>query len=206
MHITGEHDRPPVKVGVAITDLTTGLYAHGAIMAALLAREKTGKGQWIDVNLIECQVASLANIAANYLVAGREASRWGSGHVTIVPYQALKTKDAYMIIAAGNERQWQILMERMGRPDIGNDPRFNTNQNRVKNRDVLVPMLEEILGTKTTDEWAQVLEGSGIPYGAVNNMERTMDVGFICRVSLSHAVFKLNFSLLHSTRKSNTAN
>ncbi|KAI9026259.1 CAIB/BAIF family enzyme [Hyaloraphidium curvatum] len=175
MHITGEHDRPPVKVGVAITDLTTGLYAHGAIMAALLSRTKTGRGQWIDVNLIECQVASLANIAANYLIANKEASRWGSGHVTIVPYQALRTKDAYMIIASGNERQWHVLMERLGRPELASDPRFNTNQLRVKNRDVLIPMLEDILAQKTTDEWGEVLEGSGIPYGAVNNMERTMN-------------------------------
>ncbi len=118
----------------------------------------------------------MANVAANYLIAGREASRWGSGHVTIVPYQALRTKDAYMIIAAGNERQWVILMERMGHPEIGADPRFNANALRVKNRDVLIPMLEDILMKKTTDEWAEILEGSGIPYGAVNNMARTMDV------------------------------
>lgn len=102
MHITGEPDGPPVKVGVAITDLTTGLYAKGAILAALLGRARTGKGVWIDCSLLDSQVASLANIASNFLVAGQEATRQGTSHPSITPYQNFETKDGWIMIGAGN--------------------------------------------------------------------------------------------------------
>lgn len=105
MHITGEPDRPPCKVGVAATDIATGLYAHGAIMAGLISRQQTGKGVWIDCNLFETQIAGLANIASNYLIAGQEASRHGTAHPSIVPYQVFPCRDGFLMIGAGNNKQ-----------------------------------------------------------------------------------------------------
>ncbi|CAE6456502.1 CaiB/baiF CoA-transferase family protein C7orf10 homolog [Rhizoctonia solani AG-1 IB] len=105
MHITGEPDGPPCKVGVAVTDISTGLYAHGAIMAGLLSRQQTGKGVWIDCNLFETQIAGLANIASNYLIGNKEASRHGTSHPSIVPYQVFPCKDGFIMIGAGNEKQ-----------------------------------------------------------------------------------------------------
>ena len=138
MHITGEKNGPPVKVGVALTDLTTGLYAHGAILAALLVRSKTQMGQKIDVSLLECQVASLVNIAHSYLIGGIEAQRWGTQHASIVPYQSFKTQNGYIVIGAGNDRQYAKLCQCFGRPELAKDPKFLTNADRVSNREELV--------------------------------------------------------------------
>jgi succinate--hydroxymethylglutarate CoA-transferase len=141
MHITGERDGEPVKVGVAITDLTTGLYTKGAILAALFAREKTGKGQRIDVSLLECQVASLANIGSNFLIGGKEAQRMGTQHGAIVPYQSFKTKDGRVVVGAGNDRQFQKFCTALGRLDLICE-KFSTNQLRVENRLDLVTLFD----------------------------------------------------------------
>ncbi|KAJ3150290.1 hypothetical protein HDU86_006681 [Geranomyces michiganensis] len=176
MHITGEPDRPPVKVGVAITDLTTGLYTHGAIMAALLSRARTGRGQKIDISLLECQVASLANIASSYLIAGKEATRWGTQHPSIVPYQSFRTRDAYIVVGAGNDGQFRKLAERLRDecPAL-NDPRFATNIERVKYREEVLSALSTMFERKTTQEWLNVLDGLEIPFGPVNNLKQTFD-------------------------------
>jgi len=137
MHITGEPQGTPVKVGVAITDLTTGLYTKGAILAALYAREKTGMGQRIDASLLECQVASLANIGSNFLVGGQEAKRMGTQHGAIVPYQSFKTKDGHVVIGAGNDRQYEKFCVALERPELVCE-KYGTNQLRVNNRDALV--------------------------------------------------------------------
>ncbi len=137
MHITGEENGEPVKVGVAITDLTTGLYTKGAILAALFAREKSGKGQKIDASLLECQVASLANIASNYLIGGQEAKRLGTKHGAIVPYQSFPTSDGHIIVGAGNDRQYSKFCKALQRQDL-DSPSFATNQLRVQNREKLV--------------------------------------------------------------------
>lgn len=178
MHITGERDGPPVKVGVAVTDLTTGLYTANAVMAALLQRggDPDKKGQWLDVALSDCQTATLANIASSVLVSGKpDTGRWGTAHPSIVPYKGFETKDGDIMLGGGNDRLFGVLCKRMGKEDWADDPRFKTNGDRVKNRDVLEEMITEVTKTKTTAEWLDVLEGSGMPYAAVNDVKDTLE-------------------------------
>ncbi|KAF9778686.1 CAIB/BAIF family enzyme [Thelephora terrestris] len=174
MHITGEPDRPPCKVGVASTDIATGLYAHGAIMAALISREKTGKGVWVDCNLFESQIAGLANIASNYLIAGQEASRHGTSHPSIVPYQLFPCKDGFIMIGAGNEKQFKKLVENiLHMPELLTDPRFANNNARVENRDALVKIITDVLLQNTRNYWLSKFEGLGVPFGPINNIAET---------------------------------
>ncbi|KAI8619322.1 CoA-transferase family III domain-containing protein [Chytriomyces sp. MP71] len=173
MHITGTRETP-VKVGVAITDITTGLYAHGAIMAALLARTHNGgMGQKIDVSLLECQVSALANVAHAYLIGGMEAERLGTEHASIVPYQSFPTKDGHIVIGAGNDGQFLKLCKVIGADHLATNPDYASNQLRVKNRVVLINKLSEILMTKNALEWLTVLKPIGLPVGPVNNISQT---------------------------------
>ncbi|KIY45550.1 CAIB/BAIF family enzyme [Fistulina hepatica ATCC 64428] len=174
MHITGEPDRPPSKVGVAVTDIATGLYTHGAIMAALISRDKTGVGCWIDCNLFETQIAGLANVASSYLVGGQEGSRHGTSHPSIVPYQAFRCKDGYIMIGSGNDRQFQTLAEKVLLiPSLQTDPKFATNQARVENRAELIQIIEDALMREPRDVWLKRFEGKGIPHGPINNIAET---------------------------------
>ncbi|KAM5531318.1 hypothetical protein V8D89_015033 [Ganoderma adspersum] len=174
MHITGEPDGPPCKVGVAATDIATGLYAHGAIMAGLLSRATTGKGVWIDCNLFESQLAGLANIASNYLIAGQEGGRHGTAHPSIVPYQVFPCKDGFIMIGAGNDKQFALFAETiLGRPDLPEDPKFSSNKARVANRQELVDLISETLQKEGRDFWIQKLTGLGVPFGPINNIEQT---------------------------------
>ncbi|KAF2271799.1 caib/baif family protein-like protein [Westerdykella ornata] len=176
MHITGARDGPPVKVGVAVTDLTTGLYTSNAVMAALLARVKSGKGQHIDVALSDCQVATLANIASSVLISGKKDSgRWGTAHPSIVPYRAFKTADGDILLGGGNDRLYGILCTKIGKPEWITDERFKTNPMRVKNRDVLEELIENETRKKTTQEWLEILEGCGMPYAAINDVQTTLN-------------------------------
>lgn len=178
MHITGERDGPPVKVGVAVTDLTTGLYTANAVMAALLQRsgDAEKKGQWLDVALSDCQTATLANIASSVLVSGkRDTGRWGTAHPSIVPYKGFETKDGDVMLGGGNDRLFGVLCQRIGKPEWVQDERFKTNNVRVKNRDVLEEMITDVTKTKTTQEWLDLLEGSGMPYAAVNDVKDTLE-------------------------------
>lgn len=176
MHITGSRSGPPVKVGVAVTDLTTGLYTSNAIMAALLGRLKTSRGQHIDVALSDCQVATLSNIASSVLVSGKpDSGRWGTAHPSIVPYRGFTTRDGSVMLGGGNDRLFGVLCERLGRPEWKGDERFVTNALRVRNRDVLEAMVEGVTRTRTTEEWLEVLEGSGMPYAAINDVKRTLE-------------------------------
>ncbi|PGH04069.1 hypothetical protein GX51_03739 [Blastomyces parvus] len=176
MHITGSRDGPPVKVGVAVTDLTTGLYTSNAIMAALLGRVKTGKGQHIDACLSDCQVATLSNLASSALISGeKDSGRWGTAHPSIVPYRAYKTKDGDILVGGGNDKLFGVLCDRLGQPEWKTDERFVSNNLRVKNRDVLDKMIEDIASQKTTQEWLEVLEGSGMPYAAINDIQGTLN-------------------------------
>lgn len=175
MHITGSRDGPPVKVGVAVTDLTTGLYTSNAIMAALLGRVRTGKGQQIDVALSDCQVATLANIASSALISGqKDSGRWGTAHPSIVPYRAFKTADGDILLGGGNDRLYGIICEKLGKPELAKDERFVTNAVRVKNRDELERILEGETVKKTTKEWLDEFEGSGMPYAAINDIQGTL--------------------------------
>ncbi len=171
MWITGPEGGEPCKVGVAITDVVTGIHASGAIMAALLRRERSGRGQHIDCSLLDIQVASLANIASNYLVAGKEAQRWGTAHESIIPYQVFNAKDRPVAIAVANQKLWKSFCVTIGRQEWIADPRFESNPKRVENRAELVAYISEIMAQKTCDEWVELLVGASIPCGPVNNME-----------------------------------
>ncbi|EXJ67824.1 uncharacterized protein A1O5_09170 [Cladophialophora psammophila CBS 110553] len=176
MHITGERNGSPVKVGVAVTDLTTGLYTCNAIMASLLARQRTNQGQHLDVSLADCQVATLANIASSVLISGeRDGGRWGTAHPSIVPYKGFKTLDGDIMLGGGNDRLFGIICDKLERPEWKSDARFVTNDVRVQNRDLLEDMIEQITRTKTTKQWLAILEGSGMPYAAINDVKDTLD-------------------------------
>ncbi len=174
MGITGERDGPPCKVGVAITDVLTGVYASGAITAALLWRERSGRGQFIDCSLLDAQVSGLANIASNYLVAGKEATRWGTAHESIIPYQVFDTKDHPIAIAVANQKLWVNFCKVVGKAEWANDPRFETNPKRVENREQLLPLVIELLAQKPCAEWMELFVAASVPCGPVNNMERLM--------------------------------
>lgn len=176
MHITGHRDGPPAKVGVAVTDLTTGLYTSNSVMAALLARAKTGKGQHLDVALADCQIATLANIASSCLISGKpDSGRWGTAHPSIVPYKGFATKDGDILLGGGNDRLFGVLCQRIGKPEWAQDERFKTNGDRVKRRDELEKLIEDITRTKTTQEWIGILEGSGMPYAPINDVKTTLE-------------------------------
>jgi crotonobetainyl-CoA:carnitine CoA-transferase CaiB-like acyl-CoA transferase len=153
MAITGERDElpggGPQKAGVAITDLMTGMYATVAVLAALTHRDRTGEGQYIDMSLLDTQVAMLANVGSNYLNSGKRPRRWGNAHANIVPYQTFACSDGHIIVATGNDGQYRKFVEAGGRPELAADERFATNPLRVKNRDALVPLLAEMVAGKT---------------------------------------------------------
>ncbi|TNF56135.1 MAG: CoA transferase [Burkholderiales bacterium] len=189
MSVTGERDDlpggGPQKVGVAVADLFTGLYATVAIQAALRHAERTGQGQHIDMALLDTQVAMLANLGANYLVRGRDdgkvPGRAGNAHINIVPYQVFEVApDAaghaqHIILAVGNDSQFAKFCEVAGRPELARDERFALNQNRVRHRDVLVPMLEQILLTRHKADWLAALEAAKVPCGPINNLAEVFE-------------------------------
>ena len=172
IHVTGPEDGAPCKTGVALTDLATGLYAHGAIMAALFQRQKTGVGQRISANLLSTQVSCLVNLGANYLMAGQEAKRWGTAHESIVPYQAFATSDGYLTVGGGNDRQFRELCHRIGCTQLSSDPKYLTNSLRVKHRRELIDQLAEIMSTKSNAEWINIFNGANFPYGPINSLSQ----------------------------------
>jgi len=174
MSVTGERDDlpggGPQKAGVALTDLMTGMYATVAVLAALTHRDRTGEGQHIDMALLDTQVAMLANVGSNYLNSGKAPKRWGNAHANIVPYQTFACLDGHIIVAAGNDGQYQKFVEAGGRPELALDARFATNPLRVQHRDVLVPLLAEMVGEKTRAAWIALLEEHGVPCGPINDV------------------------------------
>jgi crotonobetainyl-CoA:carnitine CoA-transferase CaiB-like acyl-CoA transferase len=172
MSITGEADGQPMKTGVAIADILTGLYAANAIQAALMHQQKTGAGQYIDMALLDVQVATLASQAMNYLATGTSPARLGNAHPNIVPYQAFATSDGYIILAVGNDSQFLRFCELSGNPELAADERFQKNSNRVRHRDSLLPQIKEIMLQKTSAQWLEALNARGIPCGPINNIEQ----------------------------------
>lgn len=168
----GEEGAGPQKVGVALTDILTGLYATVGILAALHHRERTGEGQHIDLALLDVQVACLANQALNYLVSGVAPKRMGNAHPNIVPYQDFPTADGDMILAIGNDAQFARFCSIAGHPEWATDARFATNAARVNHRDVLIPLIRQVTVTKTTDEWIARLEAAKVPCGPINDLAR----------------------------------
>ncbi|MGX5217416.1 CaiB/BaiF CoA transferase family protein [Pseudomonas segetis] len=176
MSLTGRaDDQPgagPVKVGVALTDILTGLYSTSAILAALASRGETGKGQHIDMALLDVQVACLANQAMNYLATGMAPKRLGNAHPNIVPYQDFPTADGDFILTVGNDRQFKKFCEVAGKPEWADDSRFATNQARVAHRTELIPLIRQVTVFKTTAQWVGDLEQAGVPCGPVNDIEQ----------------------------------
>ena len=176
MSITGERDDlpggGPQKVGVAVTDVLTGLYTAIAALAAVRERERTGKGKHVDMALFDVAVASTANQAMNYLVTGKAPGRMGNGHPNVVPYQSFATSDGHVVVAVGNDSQFARFCEAGGRPDLAGDERFRTNAGRVEHRDALIPAISEMMLTRTRDEWIAALEAVGVPCGPINDLDR----------------------------------
>jgi crotonobetainyl-CoA:carnitine CoA-transferase CaiB-like acyl-CoA transferase len=175
MAATGEPDGVPVKVGVPIVDVVTGMAAVQAILAALIARGRTGQGQWIDMGLQDCGTSLLANIASAYLATGIAPRRFGNAHSTIVPYQTFATADNYIVIAVGNDRQFRNLCAAIGRPDLGEDARFTTNSLRVTHREECVAALVPPLRQRTTADWLTAFDTVGVPSGAVRSVSQVFD-------------------------------
>jgi crotonobetainyl-CoA:carnitine CoA-transferase CaiB-like acyl-CoA transferase len=179
MSVTGERDDRgggPQKVGVAVADLFCGMYSAVAILAALRHAESTGEGQHVDMALLDSQVAMLANLGANYLVGGKVPQRAGNAHQNIVPYQVFEVAPAadgsreHLILAVGNDGQYAKFCEVAGRPELATDPRFARNQDRVRHRDLLVPLLEIVMKTRGKSQWLAALEAAKVPCGAINSL------------------------------------
>lgn len=196
MGITGvPDDEPgagPQKVGVAIADLATGLYATNAIQAALLARARTGKGQFIDLSLFDCQVALLANQASNYLVGGMVPERMGTAHPNIAPYQAFPTADGHIMIAVGNDAQFRRLVQALGLSALADDARFASNRDRTRNRASLVEALQQPLQAHGTAHWLAALAVAEVPCGPINKVDQVFSDPLTAlrqlRVELPHAL------------------
>lgn len=170
MSLTGEIEGRPMKVGVGISDVMCGMYAAVAILSAILHRDKTGKGQYIDLALLDTQVAWLVNEGLNYLTSGEVPPRRGPEHPNIVPYSTLPTADGYFILAVGNDAQYARFCAFAGAPELIKDPRFLTNKDRVNNRAEIYALLPAITKRKTSKEWLEGLAGLGVPAGAVNDL------------------------------------
>ncbi len=174
MSVTGERDAlaggGPQKAGVAIADLYTGAQAAIAILAALNHRERSGQGQFIDMALLDAQVAMMANMASNYLSTGQPPARWGNANPNIVPYQVFRSADGWIIVACGNDSQFKKLVDAGGQPGLATDPRFATNPQRVRHRDDLLPLLASMLAQRSGAHWIDALERAGVPCGPINDM------------------------------------
>jgi crotonobetainyl-CoA:carnitine CoA-transferase CaiB-like acyl-CoA transferase len=187
MSITGTSDADggePQKVGVAIADIMTGMYAVTAILAALESRHRDGKGQHIDVPLYHSQVAWLANQAQNYLMTGKAPVRLGNAHPNIVPYQSFGTADGHLMIAVGNDRQFAACMKCLDRAELALDSRFSTNEARVRHRDELISLMTPILRQKSTAEWLAAFSMAQLPVGRINDLETVFSDAFAAEARL----------------------
>ncbi len=176
MSVTGERDDlpggGPQKAGVAITDLITGMYATVAIQAALAHRDRTGEGQWVDACLFDSSVAMMSVMNLNYLVTGKAPGRAGNAHPNIVPYQVFACADGHVIIAVGNDSQFAKFCGVLGKPEWAADPRYAKNADRVRNRDVLVPLIADEMRSRTQRAWLDALEPLGVPCGPINKLDQ----------------------------------
>ncbi|EFH81491.1 CaiB/BaiF CoA transferase family protein [Ktedonobacter racemifer] len=172
MGITGTPEGEPVKTGVALTDVITGLYAFSAIQTALYHRERSGQGQRLDVSLLSAELAALINAASNYLVSGEVPQPQGSAHGSIVPYQAFRAADGYIVIGAANDKLFQKLCQALAHPEWASDERFRTNAERVKNREALISLIEDALQAESVATWEPLLAQAGIAVGPVNRMDQ----------------------------------
>lgn len=194
MSVTGRADDEPgagpVKVGVAVTDILTGLYASNAVLAALAERERSGLGQHIDLALLDVQVACLANQSLNYLTTGQPPKRMGNAHPNIVPYQDFPSADGDFILTVGNDGQFRRFCEVAGHPEWADDPRFATNAQRVGHRKVLIPLIRQVTVFRTTAQWMVDFGAAGVPCGPINNLAEVFDdpqvIARGLKVSMTH--------------------
>lgn len=170
MSITGPKEGPPSRAGIPIIDITSGMFASTAILAALRARDLTGEGQLVDISLFDSHVALLTNVASNYLVGGKQPSRLGNAHPNLVPYDAFSARDGWFIIGVANEKQWGQLCDAINRPDMKNESRFAANRDRVTNRDELVVELNQIFSQRDASDWLADLTKAGLPCGRINSV------------------------------------
>jgi len=169
MSITGPPEGPPYKVGVALADILTGLYAATAILACLHARQSSGHGYAIDLALLDCALAAQVNVAQAYLTSGVVPERQGNAHLQIVPYQLFETADGYLVLNVGNDSQWQAFCQAASARELGSDPRFATNRQRVERRDELVPQVAAVMKARSTAEWVMRLEEANVPHAVVRD-------------------------------------
>jgi glutaryl-CoA transferase len=170
MGITGPEEGPPYRVGIPIVDITAGMFAATAILAALRGRDITGEGQLVDLSLLDAMAALLTNVASNYLVGGEGHRRLGNAHPNITPYEAFSARDRWFALAAANDRQWAILCEAIGQPDLKDDPRFATNNGRVANRAALREVLNRAFQARDADDWLAKFQEAGLPCGPINTI------------------------------------
>lgn len=176
MAITGESDGEPMRVGVAITDVVCGMVATQSVLAALFERTTTGKGQFLDLSLIDCALSLLINVGSGYLNTGREVARYGNAHPTVVPYQIFETSDGRFALAVGNDRQFAALCEKVvGLPHLASDPRFIKAGARATNRAALIPQLAEVFKTQTSDHWMTACAAASVPAGTVKSIPEVFD-------------------------------
>ena len=175
MGVTGPEEGPPYRVGIPIIDVTTGIFASAAILAALHARDLTGEGQLVDISLLDTSVAVLANVGSNYIIGNVEPKRMGNAHFTIAPYEVFRARDRWFTLAAANARQWEMLCEVINKPELKNDPRFITNKDRIKYRAALAEILNGIFATENVDIWLGKLQEVGIPSGPINTIRDVFD-------------------------------
>lgn len=212
MSITGERDDlpggGPQKVGIAVADIMTGLYATIGILGALAHRNISGEGQYVDMALLDVQVATMANMNMNYLCSGKIPHRQGNAHANIVPYQVFDAADGELIIAAGNDSQFAKLCEVMNCSELAIDERYATNANRIRNRDVLIPMLQSIMSTRTVAEWITLIEPEGVPCGPINNIAQVFEHQQVrhrgMRIDLPHPVAGTTPSVANPIKLSKT--
>ena len=171
MSITGAEEGPPMKVGVAITDVIAGLQASSAILAAVVARHRSGRGDRVSISLMGSAVAALVNVGQAHLVSGSPARRWGNAHPQIVPYQVFASADGYLTVAAGNDKLYAAMCQVIGREDLAADARFDTNPHRVENRAALISVLETIFAQRATRSWLEALQAAEVPCGSVSSLE-----------------------------------
>jgi crotonobetainyl-CoA:carnitine CoA-transferase CaiB-like acyl-CoA transferase len=209
MSVTGDPDGEPMRYPIPLADMTTGVYAALGVMGALMARQRTGRGQVLDLSLLESQSAWLAILASAYLNAGEEPQRLGNVHPNIVPYQVFRAKDKYIIVAVGTQRLWERFCAVLGITDtLMSDPRFATNTDRLAHRDELVKLLQNILAQREADYWLEALREAQIPSGPINSVPETLshaqllERGFI--VELDHPLAGLVKSLANPVRFSET--
>ena len=192
MSITGSENGDPSRAGVAIADISTGMFAANAILAALYSRERTGEGQRIDMSLLDSQVALLSYAATNYFVSGSITNRLGNAHPNIVPYQSFKARDMHFVLAVGNDKQWEILCKSINKPEWIDDEKYSTNAVRVNNRKVLVNHLSKLFATQNAKYWLDIFDKVGLPSGPINELDQVFENEQIksrdMRIELPHSI------------------